>query len=147
MGWLDWLRVLLRLGLGGIFLYLGVQKAIDPVAFLKVLREYDLTAKPWLLNGVAAFLPWVEVFCGLLLIAGIGVRGTSALLAILLLAFSVIVTDRALAVYETQSLAFCAIQFDCGCGSGAVHVCRKLAENAALSVVAIGLTVTRPRNP
>ena len=146
VGGLDWLRLLLRLVLGGVFLFLGLQKAIDPVAFLKALREYDFTSTPWLLNSVAALLPWVEVVFGSLLILGVWVRATSILLAILVVSFSVVIADRAFAIYEAQSLAFCAIQFDCGCGTGVVYVCRKLAENGLLGIGAIVLTLTRPGN-
>jgi len=48
--------------LGGVFLYMGLSKALDPVDFLKLLRQYDLTQSSLLLNSIAAALPWFEVF-------------------------------------------------------------------------------------
>ena len=35
--------VLARWLLGAVFVYLGLTKALHPVEFLKLLREYDLT--------------------------------------------------------------------------------------------------------
>ena len=66
---------LARWFLGAVFLYMGLNKALDPVGFLKLLNEYHLVNQPFLLNSLAAVLPWFEVFCGLLLLAGVGVRG------------------------------------------------------------------------
>jgi uncharacterized membrane protein YphA (DoxX/SURF4 family) len=121
-----------RLFLGALFLYLGWKKAMDPVGFLKLVRQYEAFETPFLLNLVAATLPWFEVFCGLLLVLGVAVRGTSALLVAMLVPFTGLILQRALAIHAAGDLAFCAIRFDCGCGGGEVLICRKLVENALL---------------
>src|SRR4051812_26473337 len=59
-----------RLILGAVFVYLGLTKALDPVGFLKLLRQFDLLPGHLMLNLVAAVLPWCEVLCGLLLLLG-----------------------------------------------------------------------------
>jgi hypothetical protein len=82
-----------------------------------------------LLNFTRA-LPWFEVVCGLLLLGGIGVRGSALMLLVMLVPFSLIVLQRALAIQTAQAIPFCAIRFDCGCGAGEVIVCHKLLENA-----------------
>jgi uncharacterized membrane protein YphA (DoxX/SURF4 family) len=129
---LDWAGVIARWLVGAFFIYMGLSKALQPVEFLKLLRQYDLAQSPWLLNSVAAVLPWFEVLCGLALVAGVGVRGTALLLALLLAAFTAVVFHRGLVLRSTLAIAFCAVKFDCGCGSGEVLVCRKLGENIAL---------------
>ena len=121
--------VLGRVALGALFIYMGLSKTIHPVDFLKLLRQYELTEVPWLLNSVAATLPWFEIFCGMLLVAGVGVRGVSLILAILLAAFTAVVFHRALGLHAALAIPFCAVKFDCGCGSGEVFICRKLVEN------------------
>jgi len=121
--------ILVRVALGVIFVYMGLNKALHPVDFLKLLRQYDLTQTPWLLNSIAAALPWFEVFCGLLLIVGAGVRGVALILAVLLTAFTAVVFHRALGLHAALAIPFCAVKFDCGCGSGEVLICRKLLEN------------------
>ena len=128
----DTSAVLTRWLLGAVFLYMGLNKALHPVDFLKLLRQYDLTHSSLLLNSVASALPWFEVFCGLLLLAGIAVRGTSLTLVSLLIPFTGVVLHRALLLQAAQNIPFCAVKFDCGCGTGEEFICRKLLENFLL---------------
>ena len=118
-----------RWALGAYFIWMGWHKAMDPVSFLKLVRAYDLVETPLLLNLVAAGLPWFEVFCGLLLVAGVFPRGAALLILAMLVPFTLAILRRALKLHEAGNLAFCLIKFDCGCGSGEVFVCRKLTEN------------------
>mgnify|MGYP002351859877 CR=1 FL=1 len=131
--------MLARWLLGGMFFYMGLSKALDPVDFLKLVREYDLTQQPLLLNGMAAALPWFEVFCGLLLLAGVAVRGSALMLLLLLVPFTLVVLERALAMQADLGIPFCAVKFDCGCGAGEVFICRKLVENGLLIVMSAWL--------
>ena len=126
--------------LGGLFLYMGWKKAMDPVAFLKLVRQYGVFEQPFLLNLTAAALPWFEVFCGLLLLLGVAVRGASAMLVAMLVPFTLLILQRALGIHAAGDIAFCAIKFDCGCGSGEVLICRKLIENTLLTLLAIWLS-------
>jgi len=142
---LDLLAVLARWFLGVVFLYMGVNKALDPVEFLKLVRQYDIVSSPLLLNAIAAALPWFEVFCGLLLIAGVAARGAVLMLLAMLIPFTVVVLRRALAMAATEGLQFCAVKFDCGCGTGEVVICHKLIENCALILVAAWLLSGRGR--
>jgi uncharacterized membrane protein YphA (DoxX/SURF4 family) len=128
----SWVWLGARCLVGGYFIYSGLAKALEPAEFLKLLRVYDVTTEPLVLNLVAAGLPWFELFCGLLLVLGVGVRGTALVALFLLVAFTALVWMRALAIQEATGLAFCAIRFDCGCGTGEVAICRKLVENGVL---------------
>src|SRR5208282_3582201 len=84
---------------------------------------------------IAAALPWFEIFCGLLLLAGVAVRGTAVMLIVMLVPFTVLVFRRALAIQSALAIPFCAVKFDCGCGTGEVFICRKLLENFLLLVL------------
>jgi uncharacterized membrane protein YphA (DoxX/SURF4 family) len=128
----DGSAVLARWLVGAAFLYMGLHKALHPVDFLKLLRQYDLTQSSVILNSVAAALPWFEVFCGVLLLAGIAVRGTALTLLVMLLPFTWVVLQRALQLEAAQNIPFCAVKFDCGCGAGEEFICRKLLENLLL---------------
>jgi len=131
--------------LGGLFIYMGLSKALHPEEFLKLVRQYNLTESALLLNSVAAALPWFESFCGLLLLAGIAVRG-SALVAIgMLVPFTAIVLHRALELHSALAIPFCAVKFDCGCGGGEVFICRKLLENTLLILLSAWLFAGRGR--
>jgi uncharacterized membrane protein YphA (DoxX/SURF4 family) len=125
----DTFAVLARWLLGAVFLYMGLNKTLHPVEFLKLVRQYDLVQSSLLLNTIAAALPWFEIFCGLLLLTGVAVRGTALMLILMLVPFTVLVFRRALAIQSALAIPFCAVKFDCGCGTGEVFICRKLVEN------------------
>ena len=137
--------VVARWLLGAVFIYMGLNKALHPVEFLKLVRQYDLVTNPFLLNSIAATLPWFEVFCGLLLVAGVAVRGSALMLAAMLVPFTLIVLRRALVIAAAQAIPFCAVKFDCGCGSGEVLICHKLVENCLLIFISAWLAAGRGR--
>lgn len=132
-----------RCVLGGFLIYMGLAKAFAPVDFLKLLREYHFLSSPFLLNAVAATLPWFEIFCGILLVTGIAARATSAMVAALFFFFSIAIAQRALALQSELHVSFCALSFDCGCGAGEVFVCSKLMENLAWIALALWLALSR----
>lgn len=136
--------VLARLFLGAAFVYLGAVKALDPVAFLKQVHAYELLPLPWMLNATAALLPWLEMLCGLFLILGVALRGTALMTLVLLVAFTGAILHRGLDLAEESDTRLCVIKFDCGCGTGEVFVCNKLAENSVLILLA-ALPLACPR--
>lgn len=141
----DVLSLMARWLVGAALLYLGLHKALHPVEFLKLARQYDLTENAFVLNTIAAALPWFEVFCALLLLAGIAVRGTALTLAVMLVPFTGVVFHRALLLETARNIPFCAVSFDCGCGSGEEFICRKLAENLVLFALCLWVIAGRGR--
>ncbi|MEO8120922.1 MAG: hypothetical protein ABI606_16575, partial [Rhodoferax sp.] len=109
------------------------------------VRQYEMVSSPLLLSAIAAGLPWFEAFCGLLLLAGVAVRGSALMLLAMLVPFTLLVARRALAIHAAQGTPFCAIEFDCGCGAGEVLICSKLLENCALIFLAAWLQTGRGR--
>jgi len=140
---LDDIAPIARVFLGAVFVYTGLVKAFHPVEFLKLLREYNLTENFTLLNLIAGTLPWFEVFTGLLLVLGIGVRGAGLLALGMLIPFTIAVAQRAAAIHAADGTAFCGIRFNCGCGTGEVLICRKLVENAGLVLLAMIVAFVR----
>jgi len=130
---------LARWVLGLLFIWMGLKKALHPAEFLTLVRQYEMVSTPLLLNIIAATLPWFEVFCGVLLLAGIAVRGAALMLLLMLVPFTLVVLRRALAIAAAQHLSFCLVKFDCGCGLGEVFICNKLAENCVLMLLAVWL--------
>jgi uncharacterized membrane protein YphA (DoxX/SURF4 family) len=136
---LEYAAILARWALAGVFIQMGLNKALHPEAFLKLVHQYDILASPFPLNAIAAALPWFEVFCGALLLAGVAVRGAALMLVAMLVPFSLLVLQRALAIASLKHLAFCAVKFDCGCGNGEVFICHKLVENLLLLLLSCWL--------
>ncbi len=82
----------LRWGTALIFLYAGVVKIANPVLFAEQIDNYRLL--PYLLVTIMAiFLPWLEVFCALLLILGKWTRGASLILMVLVAVFLVAIAS------------------------------------------------------
>ena len=60
--------------IGGLFIYAGAVKIIDPVEFARDIDNYKML--PWQPNvWLALYLPWLEIFCGLALITRVFFRG------------------------------------------------------------------------
>jgi putative oxidoreductase len=98
--------VVVRLVLGGIFLYAGFTKIGDPTAFAGAIASYRIL--PYLGNYlVAAILPWLEVLCGLLLITDYRTRAAASCVAILNLVF----------MAALVSTIVRGLDIDCGCFS------------------------------
>ncbi|MEM0898105.1 MAG: MauE/DoxX family redox-associated membrane protein [Verrucomicrobiota bacterium] len=119
-----------RLFLGGFFLLLGVSKIVDPIAFEKAIRNYQLLQDPWP-AWTALCLPWLEVFAGLAVIFRIGYPGGILVIAGSLLAF----------MGAVISLIVRNIDASCGCYGklGEAPVAATLAIQSALLLVALGL--------
>ena len=59
---------------GGIFIYAGVIKAVDPLRFAIDIDNYKML--PWAISvRLAFYLPWLELLCGLALILRLFYRG------------------------------------------------------------------------
>lgn len=130
----GWPLLVARLVLGVMMLRMGWSKAWSPESFLKLLREYEMfpDAAYAVQNLIAVTLPWVEIVCGVLLLVGLLIRGSSLALLVLLTVFTIVIAIRAWGIHTTEGLPLCDIHFDCGCGGGDVYMCRKLPENAVL---------------
>jgi len=75
--------------IGGLFIYAGAVKVIDPAEFARDIDNYKML--PWQLSvGMGLYLPWLEIFCGLALIVRVLYRGSISILAALLAIFIVI---------------------------------------------------------
>jgi putative oxidoreductase len=71
---------------GGIFVYAGVIKALDPVQFANDVDNYKML--PWFVSvRLALYLPWLEILCGLAVIFRFLYRGGLSILTALLAVF------------------------------------------------------------
>lgn len=71
---------------GGVFVYAGVLKVLDPIQFGLDIDNYKIL--PWFFSvRLAFYLPWLEILCGLALIFGFLYRGGLSILTLLVLVF------------------------------------------------------------
>jgi len=72
--------------IGGIFIYAGVIKAMDPIGFANDIDNYKIL--PWTIGvRLAFYLPWLEILCGLAVILGLLYRGGLLILTALVSIF------------------------------------------------------------
>src|SRR6516162_8041767 len=71
---------------GGIFIYAGALKALDPVQFANMIDNYKTL--PWFVGvRLAFYLPWLEIVCGLTVIFQFLYRGGLSILTALIAVF------------------------------------------------------------
>lgn len=100
----DWGLLLARLLVGGVFVFAGTVKVVDPERFAGQIAAYELF--PYTVNIlVAATLPHVELLAGVLLLINRKVRAASLVVLFLTLVFLAV-----LGWAWAQGL-----QIDCGC--------------------------------
>jgi uncharacterized membrane protein YphA (DoxX/SURF4 family) len=79
---------LVAIVIGGLFIYAGVIKVLDPVEFAGDIENYKTL--PWPIGvRLAFYLPWLEIFCGLALITRVLYRGGVFILTVLMSVFIV----------------------------------------------------------
>jgi putative oxidoreductase len=75
--------------IGGLFIYAGVVKVIDPAEFARDIDNYKML--PWQLSvWMGLYLPWLEIFCGVALIVRVLHRGSVFILTSMMVLFIVI---------------------------------------------------------
>jgi len=100
--------LVLRIVLGGVFLYAGTTKVINPQAFADSIATFKILP-PQLINLVALGLPPFEILLGLMLISGWKVCAASLALGGLATVFGLALGQAILR----------GLPVDCGCfGSG-----------------------------
>jgi uncharacterized membrane protein YphA (DoxX/SURF4 family) len=80
------LHLVLRLLLGGFFVYASLDKIAAPAAFARIVYQWQISG-PVASNLVAVMLPWVELLAGSLLILGIWKREAALAIALMLCIF------------------------------------------------------------
>lgn len=90
--------------IGGLFIYAGGLKALDPARFATDIFHYRLL--PWSVSAlVALYLPWLEMIAGVALMTRRASLGALGILSALMLVF----------VFATLSAKFRGIDIACGC--------------------------------
>src|SRR5436190_16003052 len=117
--------------IAAIFIYAGVLKALDPVQLAHDIDHYKIL--PWAVGvGLAFYLPWLEIFCGLALIFRLFYRGALKILTALVVVFLV----------ATIAAKVRGLDITCGCFGHAsqnwsfpAHLALDLAILAALAAL------------
>ncbi|MFQ6082029.1 MAG: MauE/DoxX family redox-associated membrane protein [Candidatus Aminicenantia bacterium] len=96
--------LIFRLIVGGVFIFSAIAKIIQPLGFAQDISNYQLFSQDIAFFS-ALILPWIELLCGLSLISGIAIRGSSFLISGMLIFF---ITILIITLLQGK-------QIDCGC--------------------------------
>jgi putative oxidoreductase len=81
------LGFLLRIYVGGVFIYASMYKINYPGEFAETIAGYQLVPY-WAVSLMALVMPWTELVSGVLLILGVRTRSSAAVIAGMLVIFS-----------------------------------------------------------
>lgn len=82
------LALAFRLYIGGLFVYAAMYKINYVAEFSATIASYRLVPY-WAVNGLSIIMPWTEIICGALLILGIRVKSSAAIISAMLTAFTI----------------------------------------------------------
>ena len=84
----PWVAVLIRILIGGVFIFSGFSKLLLPYAEVVALVQQYQVLPGWLVSLTAMGLPWLEVASGTALLIGFYTTPAALLIALQLLSFS-----------------------------------------------------------
>jgi len=131
------LLIMLRLGLGGIFIYAAWTKLRDPWSlFAMAIDSYQLLPL-WAVEWTARVLPWLELALGALLVTGRSMRISTALASLLLVVFFALMVRAYLK----------GMEISCGCfGPGETLSWKTLLRDGSMLAGSLLLTAVSFRN-
>jgi len=100
------LALLVRIGLGFLFLYAAINKIFEPAKFAVVIYNYRAIPVEWL-NFIAIVVPWIEAAVGFCLLIGIWVDVAALILSGMTVFFIVLII----------SAVARGLNIECGCFS------------------------------
>jgi len=96
MKWHEWFKkgiahplvgLFLRVYVGGVFIYASMYKINFPAEFAEIIAAYQLIPY-WAVNPMTLIMPWTELVAGVLLVLGIRTKSAAAVIAAMLVVFS-----------------------------------------------------------
>jgi putative oxidoreductase len=131
------LSYLFRFILAAVFIYAGVQKVFSPADFSQAVQNYMILPAA-LTNIVAIFLPWLEIYCGIFLLAGIFLRASALLITVMNLIF----------IIALFSALIRGLDISCGCfGSITPVTWLKIVEDLVLLSMSLHLYLKGASHP
>jgi uncharacterized membrane protein YphA (DoxX/SURF4 family) len=124
----EYLALVLRIVVGGFFIYASMSKIPYPAQFAEATANYRIVPY-WMLNLGSIILPWIEFVSGLFLIIGFMSRAAATLIGSMLVMFNIMVLIN----------MYWGAPITCGCYDtvGEPIGWKKIIENAVLIVFTV----------
>ena len=118
-------NAILRVGLGGVFVFAGALKIFEPALFAVNISNYRMLPHE-VINLFAIVIPWIELTTGLMLIMGVWVRASALVVGTLSLMFLIAI------IYALAR----GLDISCGC-FGTVQGSKVGLKNLLLDLVCL----------
>jgi len=99
------IKTAVRWLLGVLFIWAAISKLANPTQFLASTLAYEMPLPDVLTRLAAMAVPWVELLCGLILLANVWTESALALSLVMFVAF----------IYATGQAWFRGLDISCGC--------------------------------
>ncbi len=86
-----YVALVLRIYLGGIFIYASMYKISYPLEFAENIASYQIVPY-WAVNLMAIVMPWTELICGILLVVGLRSKSAVCMIGGMLVLFIVAIS-------------------------------------------------------
>lgn len=96
-----------RIILGSVFVLAAYGKIIEPYNFALSIATYQMMPL-WIINLMAIILPWLEIFCGIMMIIGFKTKANTFIINVMLIVFIIAIW---------QALSRDLMLSTCGCFS------------------------------
>ncbi len=106
----DYSLFVARVIMGLIFATAGTIKISDPFAFAEIISRYKILPE-YLINDVAFFLPYLELFIASMFFSGLFIKGAS------ILSFAILITFTGALIYNISR----GINISCGCFTSTIE--------------------------
>jgi len=100
----KYIALVLRLYIGGLFVYASMYKINYAGEFAASIANYQIVPF-WAVNIMALLMPWMELICGLLLVAGIRTHAATIIIMGFLIMFTMAIFINLIR----------GVQIGCGC--------------------------------
>ncbi len=128
----PYLTLVVRVVLGAIFVFWSIGKIADPGEFAREILNYRILPD-FIVNIFALILPWLELICGIMLIAGIKIRANAAVIGFMLVVFIIAISSAMIRGFS----------INCGCSTANPEEVGwpKLFEDFGMLVAAVWLII------
>lgn len=82
------LAFILRLYIGGLFIFASLYKINHAVEFAESIANYQIVPY-WAVNVLAVTMPWLELICGLMLVMGFRAKSVTVMIGVMMAMFTV----------------------------------------------------------
>lgn len=127
--------LVVRVLLGGLFIFAAVMKLSSPAAFALSVAHFKIIPEhaDHLTKLAAYAVPWIEAVCGLSLVLGLWARSAALVLTLLLAGFIAMIASTIYRDLNVSCSCFGKFEFPC---SGPVGWCH-IARNGVLLALAL----------